>query len=238
LDSSAGAIQAFSIFGTSEQSAIGALWFTAIAPAGWVLCDGTSYATGDLPAVFAIIGYDYGGSGANFNVPDMRGMFPFMQAAAGTGSGALGTTFGGIDHAHTIAHTHTISHTHTHAHTHTLSHTHSMQGHTHFVSDTTSGPSTGSTAGPSATLTVQAGSGALTAHSGHSHSMQGHTHATSDTSGGPSSGSTGGASTTTTSGASGDTTSGSSAANTGASSAANSGTGNPPGFVVNIIIKT
>ncbi len=43
------------------------------APTGYLLCDGTSYATANQPALHAVIGYAYGGSGANFNVPDMRG---------------------------------------------------------------------------------------------------------------------------------------------------------------------
>ena len=43
------------------------------APTGWLLCDGASYATAAQPALSAVIGYTYGGSGANFNVPDLRG---------------------------------------------------------------------------------------------------------------------------------------------------------------------
>jgi microcystin-dependent protein len=40
-----------------------------------LLCDGTSYTTAAYPALFAAIGYSFGGSGANFNVPDFRGRF-------------------------------------------------------------------------------------------------------------------------------------------------------------------
>ena len=54
------------------------------APAGWLLCDGSSYPTSTYPALFAAIGYAWGGSGANFNVPDMRGR---TSIGAGTGSG-------------------------------------------------------------------------------------------------------------------------------------------------------
>lgn len=43
------------------------------APDGWVFCDGTSYTTTAQPGLFAACGYTYGGSGANFNVPDLRG---------------------------------------------------------------------------------------------------------------------------------------------------------------------
>lgn len=39
-------------------------------PDGWLLCDGSSYATVDYPELFAALDYTWGGSGANFNVPD------------------------------------------------------------------------------------------------------------------------------------------------------------------------
>lgn len=44
-----------------------------VAPDAYLLCDGTSYLTEDYPELFAIIAYIYGGSGDNFNVPDLRG---------------------------------------------------------------------------------------------------------------------------------------------------------------------
>jgi microcystin-dependent protein len=47
-------------------------WGTASIPSGFLLCDGTSYATASYAALFAVIAYTYGGSGANFNVPDLR----------------------------------------------------------------------------------------------------------------------------------------------------------------------
>ena len=55
------------------------------APTGYVLCDGTSYATVTLSKLFAVISYNYGGSGANFNVPDFRG-----AVLKGTGSQTVG----------------------------------------------------------------------------------------------------------------------------------------------------
>ena len=47
-------------------------WGSASIPSGFLLCDGTSYSTSTYAALFAVIGYTYGGSGANFNVPDLR----------------------------------------------------------------------------------------------------------------------------------------------------------------------
>ena len=47
-------------------------WGSAAIPSGFLLCDGTSYATASYTALFAVIAYTYGGSGANFLVPDLR----------------------------------------------------------------------------------------------------------------------------------------------------------------------
>jgi len=44
---------------------------SATIPDGYLLCDGGSYATADYPELFDTIGYAFGGSGANFNVPDL-----------------------------------------------------------------------------------------------------------------------------------------------------------------------
>ena len=45
-------------------------------PSGFLLCDGTLYNITDYPALAGIIRYTYGGSGAQFAVPDMRGRSP------------------------------------------------------------------------------------------------------------------------------------------------------------------
>ena len=44
-----------------------------VEPAGWVFCDGATYGTADHPNLFDAIGYQYGGSGSDFIVPDLRG---------------------------------------------------------------------------------------------------------------------------------------------------------------------
>ena len=51
-------------------------------PSGFLYCDGSSYgnisnfpAGGQYQDLFNAIGYQYGGSGQNFNVPDLRGEF-------------------------------------------------------------------------------------------------------------------------------------------------------------------
>lgn len=40
-------------------------------PSGWLKCDGSSYNITDYPALFAVIGQSYGGSGSTFALPDL-----------------------------------------------------------------------------------------------------------------------------------------------------------------------
>lgn len=61
----------------------------SVAPSGALLCDGASYTTAAQPNLFAVIGYAYGGSGANFNVPDLRGR---VVAGKDGGAGRLTST--------------------------------------------------------------------------------------------------------------------------------------------------
>jgi hypothetical protein len=63
---------------------------TSKIPSTKLLCDGSSKAVASYPYLFAVIGYTFGGSGANFNVPNLVDRFPI-----GAGTKALGTTGGG-----------------------------------------------------------------------------------------------------------------------------------------------
>lgn len=47
-----------------------------IAPAGYLLCDGSSYPQANYPELFTAIGTTYGGSGSNFNVPNLINRVP------------------------------------------------------------------------------------------------------------------------------------------------------------------
>lgn len=47
-------------------------WSTGTAPSGFLECDGSSVSTTTYAALFAVIGYTYGGSGASFTLPDLR----------------------------------------------------------------------------------------------------------------------------------------------------------------------
>ena len=42
-------------------------------PEGWLICNGKQYPKETYPALFDVLGYGYGGSGANFAVPDICG---------------------------------------------------------------------------------------------------------------------------------------------------------------------
>jgi microcystin-dependent protein len=47
-------------------------WGSASIPSGFLLCNGQSVSTSTYAALFAVIAYTYGGSGASFLVPDLR----------------------------------------------------------------------------------------------------------------------------------------------------------------------
>ena len=47
-------------------------WGSASIPSGFLECDGSSVSTSTYAALFAVIGYTYGGAGASFNLPDCR----------------------------------------------------------------------------------------------------------------------------------------------------------------------
>lgn len=81
------------------------LWPSSTIPNGWLLCDGSGYATTTYPALFAVIGTNYGSSGG-FQVPDMRTRIPYA-------SGAIGTTGGVSTVTLTAAESALKSHTHT-----------------------------------------------------------------------------------------------------------------------------
>lgn len=90
------------------------MWGTASAPTGYLLCDGSSVSTTTYAALFAVIGYTFGGSGASFTLPDYRGRMPIGVS----GSYALAST-GGSANAVVVSHTHTATVTDP-GHSHTI----------------------------------------------------------------------------------------------------------------------
>lgn len=71
----------------------------ATAPSGWLLCDGANHHTNTYPQLYEVIGYTFGGSGTNFILPDMRGVFP---KGAGTTARAAGKDASGAYYTATL----------------------------------------------------------------------------------------------------------------------------------------
>jgi microcystin-dependent protein len=80
------------------------LWPVSSPPSGHLLCDGSSLSTTTYAALFAVLGYTYGGSGAAFNLPDFRDRMPI-----GAGSTYSANSSGGSKDAIVVSHTHTAT---------------------------------------------------------------------------------------------------------------------------------
>jgi microcystin-dependent protein len=119
------------------------------APAGWLFCNGQSVTVASFPELHTAIGYTYGGSGPNFNLPDLRQRFVVGKGDSGEAS-TLNSKGGpnvngnspSIGHFHNINHTHNASVTgslpeHLHNSTGltatTPPHEHGMKNHTHNI---------------------------------------------------------------------------------------------------------
>lgn len=61
-------------------------WPVLYAPYGWLMCKGQSLSTQQYPALHALIGYTYGGSGTSFNLPNLT-----SRITLGVGQNALST---------------------------------------------------------------------------------------------------------------------------------------------------
>ena len=92
-------------------------------PSGWLICNGRSLVVSQYQSLFNSIGYVYGGSGVNFNIPNLIGKSAFgpdqMESSLGPsgrvtveGSNTLGATAGQISHVLSGTQTPLVSHTH------------------------------------------------------------------------------------------------------------------------------
>ena len=120
----------------------GAVFCIAVAtvPSGYLECNGQSVSRTTYAALFAVIGTQYGGSGSNFNVPDLRGEF---VRGFDNGRGAdSGRQIGSHQNNDNAQHTHT--HTHNHSYSGTTS-TKSLRGTVQQIAETfaASGTTTG-----------------------------------------------------------------------------------------------
>jgi microcystin-dependent protein len=130
------------LFGQKVEPGVVVDFAGSSAPSGYLLCDGTSYATATYPSLFAAIGYTWGGSGANFNVPDLRSR---VTVGAGAGAGLTARTLAaaGGEENHVLTTAELAGHTHgvtdgTHTHTVTVAdptHNHTQNAHGHGVTD-------------------------------------------------------------------------------------------------------
>ena len=74
------------------------LWPSSTIPKGWLLCDGSGYATATYPALYVVIGTNYGSSGG-FQVPDMRTRIPYASGSIGTTGGVSTVTLSAAESA-------------------------------------------------------------------------------------------------------------------------------------------
>jgi microcystin-dependent protein len=93
-------------------------WPTEIVPNGlWMEEDGRSLLVAEYPELFTVLGYRYGGSGATFNLRDMRGRFcrgwshgigrdPDAAARTNRGDGTAGDNVGTLQESAMKAHFH------------------------------------------------------------------------------------------------------------------------------------
>jgi len=108
-------------------------WSLSVPPSGtWAHCNGASLTTAGHPALFAVTGYTFGGAGANFSLPDLRGRSVVGLASASSELTIVDPTVLGATGGNQLLEDHTHS-----AGTATVGPTSS--GHTHDVTDPTHG---------------------------------------------------------------------------------------------------
>jgi microcystin-dependent protein len=81
------------------------------APQGWALCNGQQMTSQQNPNLFKLIGTTYGGSGSNFNLPNLQGDTPmhFSDEFPLASSGGSSTYTLSMQEMPSQPHTHTFS---------------------------------------------------------------------------------------------------------------------------------
>jgi microcystin-dependent protein len=157
----------------------------ATAPTGWLLCDGTSYGSASYTTLFNVIGYTFGGSGANFSVPNLKGKVVVGIDGAQAQFDTRGETGGSMNHQHAasnsgntaIGHDHTIpalsgnaANVADHNHTVTVTNNNSgNHGHGDNIGTANAGSHNHNTTGSSGSNTVNAGSNLSIPSNAHNH---------------------------------------------------------------------
>jgi microcystin-dependent protein len=163
------------------------------APTGWLLCDGGSYSTTTYANLHSVVGYQFGGSGASFNVPNLKGRVVVGIDGAQASFDGRGETGGAMNHQHGSStsaptgtgHNHTIPATNggtnasgAHGHSVNSSHSHTI-GHNHadnFVNGAVGNHGHNenlATGTSSSNLSTVLGSSQNIASSAHSHTVNG-----------------------------------------------------------------
>jgi microcystin-dependent protein len=83
-----------------------------IIPEGYLNCNGQSYAISLHTALFNVIGYTWGGSGSNFNVPDLRRKT--TMGSGGTSTTTIGNIVGSVGGTENVSLTRQNIPSHTH----------------------------------------------------------------------------------------------------------------------------
>jgi len=90
--------------GASDLPGTIKIWPVVTPPTGWLVADGSSQVVANFPNLFAIVGYTFGGSGANFNLPDAQGRAIFGYKSGDPTFGTLGAVGGSetknLQHVH------------------------------------------------------------------------------------------------------------------------------------------
>lgn len=99
------------------------------APSGYLLCTGQSVLVSNYPALFAVIGYTYGGSGSNFTIPNLQGRIP-IGAGSVTDINSTSQTFTLAGTGGELSHKLVVSEMPSHTHIQNA-HTHVQDAHNH-----------------------------------------------------------------------------------------------------------
>jgi microcystin-dependent protein len=96
----------------TQRPTIGDTKFSAINRdhMGWLKCDGTLLSTETYNLLFQVIGYQFGGSGTQFALPDARGRVPGAIGTLQTKTWELGDVSG--QYMHTLTRAEMPAHTH------------------------------------------------------------------------------------------------------------------------------
>lgn len=104
-----------SVSGTITATNVGVIpgsilmWPTAVAPTGFLICNGAAISTSLYPNLFATIGYTFGGAGSVFNVPNYTNRMPIGAGGAYALNDTGGSATTSISAANLPSHTHSFS---------------------------------------------------------------------------------------------------------------------------------